>query len=75
MILIINGSPRNNGNVARMLKEMKLTAEQSGAEVELINISELNVKPCIGCMKCRTALKCCLPADDSVDVMQLIRRA
>lgn len=75
MILIINGSPRKNGNVAHMLKEMKLTAEEAGAEVKLINISELNVKPCIGCMKCRTAKECCLPADDSLNVMQLIKRA
>ena len=43
--LFINGSPRKNGNTAKLLKRAMEGAAEAGAETELINLYE-------GCMSC-----------------------
>lgn len=73
-ILIINGSPRRKGNISQMLGVMAEEAETSGAEVEIIEASRLNVKPCIGCMRCRSSHECSLPPDDAQMVVEKICR-
>ena len=40
------------GNSEILLKEALMAAEESGAEVELLRLHELNIKPCIGCISC-----------------------
>ena len=37
-VLIINGSPRKNGNTAQLLQRAKEGALAAGAEVEYINL-------------------------------------
>lgn len=74
-ILILNSSPRRQGNISKMLEAMKQEAESGGAEVTFVRVPDLQVRPCIGCMKCRDTLKCCLPEDDSQKVLQLIKEA
>lgn len=59
--LILNGSPRRNGKVGQM---MKYAAEVAGGNVELVNVYDLNIRPCTACMKCRTSGLCVLPEDD-----------
>ncbi|MDD3365093.1 MAG: NAD(P)H-dependent oxidoreductase [Syntrophomonas sp.] len=56
-ILVLNGSPRKNGTVANLLKSV-VDGISNRYEVEWINVYELNIKPCIGCMKCRTDQEC-----------------
>ena len=41
-VIILNGSPRKNFNTAKMLKEAQKGAESVGAEVEYINLVDLN---------------------------------
>lgn len=72
-ILIINGSPRRKGNIFEMLDIMRQEAEENGWSVECVHIRDLTVRPCTGCMACRNAGRCCLPDDDSVRVLELIR--
>jgi len=43
---------RKMGNSEILLKEALMAAEKSGAEVELLRLHELNIKPCIGCISC-----------------------
>lgn len=74
-ILILNSSPRRRGNISKMLEAMKQEAENGGAEVTFVHISDLQVRPCIGCMKCRDSLKCCLPEDDAQKVLQAVKEA
>lgn len=74
-ILILNSSPRRRGNISKMLEAMKQEAESGGAEVTFVHISDLQVRPCIGCMKCRDSLKCCLPEDDAQKVLQAVKEA
>ena len=53
-ILILNGSPRNQGLISQMLDIMTEEARIRGAEVEVIPIRKLQVHPCTGCMDCRS---------------------
>ncbi len=61
-VLIINGSPRKNGTIATMLHA--LADNLVGADVLWIDANDLSVRPCTGCMKCRTTGVCVLPEDD-----------
>ena len=74
-ILIINGSPRKKGLVSQMLDIMRCEAESRGDRVETVFTNDLNVKPCIGCMVCRTKNKCVLGEDDSQRVIKLLQEA
>lgn len=65
-ILIINGSPKKRGLISQMLDIMRVEAENRGDSVETVYTNDLNVKPCIGCMVCRTKNKC---------VDQILRRS
>ncbi len=57
-ILLLNGSPRINGNTNVALKEMVKVFEKEGIQTELINIGSLPIRGCIGCNKCRDEGKC-----------------
>ena len=74
-ILILNASPRPDGNIARMLEAMREEAVRGGAEVCHEVVSHLHVHPCTGCMKCRSARQCVLPADDAQRILALLSEA
>ena len=74
-ILIINGSPRKKGLVSQMLDIMRCEAENRGDRVETVFTNDLNVKPCIGCMVCRSKNQCVLGEDDSQRVIKLLQQA
>lgn len=61
-VLVINGSPRKKGNIATMLHSIVDSMES--ADVHWIDVNDLNIHPCIGCMKCRTSGLCVLHQDD-----------
>jgi putative NADPH-quinone reductase len=73
-ILVLNGSPRKHGAVATL---MQAVVEEAGSqhEVEWVDVCELDMKPCIGCMKCRPDGECCLPEDDAHRVGRKINAA
>jgi len=58
-----------------MLGIMRERAEESGCKVEFVRANDLQVKPCIGCMACRSSSKCVLPEDDSQRVLKLLQEA
>lgn len=72
-ILIINASPRPYGNIAQTLEVIYQELTASGAEVEQVQVSKLNVRPCIACMKCRSTHRCVLPEDDAHRVLERIQ--
>ena len=74
-ILILNGSPRCQGLISRMLDIMAEEARIRGAEVEVIPIRKLQVHPCTGCMACRSRQACVLPEDDAQRTLQKIQWA
>ena len=73
-ILIINGSPRKNGNISKMLEAIKEETEKQGANVSVIHVHDLQIKPCNGCMSCRKNLTCVLPEDGAQATLQLINK-
>ena len=74
-ILILNGSPRNQGLISQMLDIMTEEARIRGAEVEAISIHKLQVRPCTGCMACRSRQACVLPEDNAQRTLQKIQWA
>jgi len=74
-ILIINGSPRKKGLISQMLGMMQAEAEQRGDKVQTVNTNDLTIKPCIGCMACRTKERCVLDEDNSQRVLKMLQEA
>ena len=74
-ILIINGSPRKKGLISQMLGIMQEEAEKRGDTVEMVYTNDLTVKPCTGCMACRTKGKCVLTEDDSQRILKMMQQA
>ena len=74
-ILIINGSPRKKGLISQMLDIMREEAEQRDNLVQTVYTNDLNIKPCMGCMVCRSKSKCSIADDDSQRVLKMIQEA
>ena len=64
-VLLINGSPRKNGNTNRALEEMAAVFAQEGVDAEIVQIGTQAVRGCIACGACRKLGKCCF--DDIVN--------
>lgn len=62
-IILINASPRKNGNSAAIVK--KLTEELKGEAVEIFDLNQKTVKPCLACNVCKTKeTAMCVQKDD-----------
>ena len=48
-VLIINGSPRVNGNTAIAVNEMVKIFDSEGVESEVVQIGSKDVRGCIAC--------------------------
>lgn len=57
-VLIINGSPRKNGNTALALAEMEKVFLEEGIETETIHIGNMDIRGCIACGTCVKTGKC-----------------
>ncbi len=68
-VLIINGSPRLNGNCSRLIDEMVNIFEQEGIEVENYQIGAKAFRGCMACNYCYEAHECVIKDD----VNQLVR--
>ena len=67
-IVAINGSPRKNGNNARLLEVVRAEVEKAGVEFEVVQPGA-NVKPCLACYRCLDtgSLRCV--QDDAVNAI------
>lgn len=74
-LLIINGSPRKKGLISQMLRIFHEQAIATGVEVTEVYANDLQIKPCMGCMVCRSKRHCVLPEDDAQRVLALIQQA
>lgn len=57
-VLIINGSPRVNGNTSIALKEMENIFKQENVEFETIQVGNKDIRGCIACNSCYEMGKC-----------------
>lgn len=60
-ILVINASPRENGNAAFISNSL---AEQYNNQCEVINLNALNIIPCTSCRSCKINNSLCIIDDD-----------
>lgn len=51
-ILVLNGSPRPNGNTAGMVKTFHQAAKEHGHQVKVFNVCKMNIKGCLACEYC-----------------------
>ena len=66
-VLLINGSPRKNGNTAYALEQMAEVFHAEGIEAEVAHIGHLPIRSCIACGGCRESGRCVF--DDTVNEM------
>ena len=64
-VLLLNGSPRTNGNIATALHEMENVFEKEGVDFETIQLGKMDIRGCLACESCRKTGKCVI--DDIVN--------
>ena len=61
--LLINGSPRANGNTRIALEEVAKTLSQEGIESEIVGVGTKPVHGCVACGRCRELGRCVFDDD------------
>ena len=51
-VLILNGSPKKNGNTAIAIQEMVKIFDEEGIETELIQVGSMMIRGCVSCNTC-----------------------
>ncbi len=64
-VLMINGSPRKDGNTSIALRELEKTFKEDGFETEIIQVGNQDIRGCIACGTCAKKGKCVF--DDAVN--------
>ena len=64
-VLLLNGSPKANGNTALALQEMETVFSGEGIEVETVQVGHLPIRGCMACNGCFETGRCVI--DDIVN--------
>lgn len=72
-VLLINGSPRENGNTFRALSEVGATLKEEGIDSEIISIGRKAVQGCIACGMCGRTGKCTFNDEPYFKVMRAVK--
>lgn len=62
-VYIVSSTPRKGGNSQILADEFARGAKEAGHTVISVNIRELNLQFCIGCLYCQSHSKCALKDD------------
>lgn len=77
-LVVINGSPRKRGHTSVLAQRAAEAAAQSGAGVDVISLSGLNIAPCSGCSDSSGKFRCrygCNIQDDMQRVYPVLERS
>ncbi|MGI6118659.1 MAG: flavodoxin family protein [Bilifractor sp.] len=75
-ILILNGSPRPNGNTKALIDAFREGAVSKGHEVTEADVARLNIHGCLGCEYCHTRGDGkCVQNDDMQKIYPLLQQA
>lgn len=66
-VLMINGSPRKEGNTTIAVNEMVKIFESENIEVEVVQVGTMDIRGCIACGSCHKTGKCVF--DDIVNIL------
>ncbi len=73
-VIAFLGSPRQGGNSELLLREVIRAVEESGSDVRLFPLNEMNIMPCQNCGGCdETGV--CIYDDDMTQIYEAIRTA
>lgn len=64
-VILVNGSPNENGCTRRALREIETTLSECGIESVVFNIGTDAISGCLGCRACRELGRCVI--DDKVN--------
>lgn len=68
-VLVLNGSPRPNGNTSKLISAFKEGAMESGHNVKVIDVCRMNIKGCLACEYCHTRGNGnCVQKDDFIQI-------
>ncbi len=73
-LLFLNGSPRKDGYTATIMKLLRRNINPIHI-IEWVDVYDLDLKPCIGCLKCRPNKECVLKTDDGHRIADSIRNS
>lgn len=74
-VLILEGSPRPNGNSCILSDEFARGAEESGCDVEKIHITRKKIAGCLGCNACQRNNGICVQKDDMAEIQEKMTAA
>ena len=69
-VLILEGSPRRNGNSAILSEEFARGAQEAGCSVEKIYIAGKKIAGCLGCNACYRNGGSCIQKDDMTEIRE-----
>jgi multimeric flavodoxin WrbA len=73
-VILINGSPRAEGNTALVLSECARAIEAAGVEAEVISFSDKKIESCTACYQCQKTGRCSI--DDGLnEIAEKVRDA
>ncbi len=75
-ILVLNGSPRPNGNTVQLVNAFAEGAISKGNKVDIVNICRKRISGCLACEYCHTKGNgSCIQKDDMQEVYVLLKEA
>lgn len=75
-ILVLNGSPRPNGNTAAMIAAFAEGAKRKGHQITVIDVCKKKIAGCLGCEHCHTKGRgVCIQKDDMQEVYKALESA
>ncbi len=76
LVLGLQGSPKKAGSSDYLLKTFLAEVEKMGVEVQILDTTRMNIKPCIGCGHCEKKGFCIIGNDDMAGtIYPLLRKA
>ncbi len=73
-VVIINSTYRKGGNSEALAGQFQKGAEEAGHAVRVVNLRDLDLKFCIGCLSCQKTGKCVL-SDGVNELLSVVRNA
>ena len=75
-IVILNGSPRTNGNTKALIEHFMKDAKSAGNEVACFDLQKMNIHGCLGCCKGgQNPESPCVQKDDMQQIYPVYREA
>ncbi|MBU9738115.1 flavodoxin family protein [Diplocloster agilis] len=75
-ILVLNGSPRPQGNTMKMITAFSEGAASAGHQVDIVDVCKKKITGCLACEYCHTKGNgACIQKDDMQEIYDLLKEA